>query len=225
MSLSPYFSTNVIIKIPESGYYFLTKKCFAHGILPILTRNAYPRPLQTSKGEYRNQKTSCLLYGKAHGTLVHSTVEQIIKHVQITTYIDPCVYKIFDFLNEVMWTPYLSEFIVYDENTNVATAIDLIVYDINRNFIAIEIKTGYENEDYTKDSGCMSGNFYGIPDNYLNRHKIQLLTGVYLFEKNGHQFSIKDCYIIRTCPKKGCVNVYQVERNAYIMNAIAVTFS
>jgi hypothetical protein len=99
-------------------------------------------------------KSTCKLNGAAHGTKVHKQIFKITNGIAkgkkirpLLRGLDPCTKRIVKVLIDKQWIPISSELMIYDENWRVATAIDLIVLSLSDNkIIAIETKTGYEDE-------------------------------------------------------------------------------
>ncbi len=153
-------------------------------------------------------KRSCELYGKDHGLLVHSQIELFIENnfilLNAPNYIDKCTERILNVFEEMNWLPICSEFMIFDEDLKVATSIDVLVFDTkNQKLILIELKTGYECENY----GPLPNDeyFHGkvmkcVKNCPYNRHAIQVLYMKLILEKK-YDTVIDDCFIILTRSK------------------------
>lgn len=165
---------------------------------------------------------SCPTYGSMHGTIVHSEmahcVEAISKPERMIQELidkvpspDPCTIRILETLRLKGWIPLGSELPIWDSTMNIATAIDLVAMDIHeQELIVIELKTGYENEEYMEIDGdplmlypCDS--LRDCPD---NRHQMQLMTTLLILKK-GYDIDVDAAYVVNTCSKRRGANVIE----------------
>jgi hypothetical protein len=165
-------------------------------------------------------KTPCSKSGSNHGTMVHNQIDRLTRvmnrqgnfdyYLKQKEEVDHCVISFVDLCIKKGWFPLASEFIIYDEDIDVATAIDLLVVDILRwKLIMIEIKTGYEDEEYglhpndTKFSRVITD----LTNCPLNRHLLQLVT-MDMMLRVKYDVIVDELYIIRMCPRLGIIEEY-----------------
>jgi len=113
---------------------------------PVRVRHA---PLTTAEG--------LVLTGRQHGSIVHKQLEQFVdvygsfsKHKGLLNSFrdvvptpDPCVFAIMNYCGAMRWIPLASEYTVYCPELQIATAADLLVYELeSKRLILLEIKTG-----------------------------------------------------------------------------------
>ena len=167
---------------------------------------------------------SCKGFGRLeHGSLVHEEIERWIKTGE-QKYTDNCTAAFFDFLAKNNLRPYLSEHIVFNQTTKLATSIDAIVVDNNTNtLVALEIKTGYDVKTYRSSSYKMKDEFGFMDDSIYNQHKLQLLTGTWLLGFSHPSIHIGQFYIIQICHDFTVVP-HQVRKDNETMSAIASFF-
>ncbi len=187
-------------------------------------------PWKRSKEEVKNRKTksvyapskirrTCLTYGAKHGTEVHRQVSHYVdlrsrdsdrRGDAVEAFLerfpepDPCTVRILKFLAKKSWDPIASEFQVWDKKMRTATAIDLVVVDVARcKLIAIEVKTGYENEEYSQhpSDGNMAFPLDNVPNCPMWRHQLQIMAGVGMISGN-YGLKIDEFYVLRACSKK-----------------------
>lgn len=168
----------------------------------------------------KNMKSKCNTHGKAHGSLVHSQFEKITNMINkrnVEAYAkenvqaDPCVKSFINYCIARKWMPLRSEFLIFDHDLMICTAIDMLAVDmITWELILIEFKTGYENEEY-----CMHVNdtklqppLNGIVNCPLNRHLLQVMLMQLILRKN-YGVDIRSAYIVRICPKLEVLEVYE----------------
>jgi hypothetical protein len=169
---------------------------------------------------YHKIKRTCLTYGKDHGIIVHREIEECVKkiissgEIEISNHIDPCTQRIISFLCMKLWIPVASEFYIWDKKNNIGTSVDLLIYDLKGNgkLSIIELKTGYENEEY--DS--LEEDEYLISElNFLrncpqNRHLIQLLFNMVILEKNYNIHNLEG-YVVKVCSKRRGIEVFSID--------------
>lgn len=163
----------------------------------------------------------CSKTGAEHGTMVHNQFEKITKimtqsgrfdyYQKQNEDLDPCVESFIDTCIAKKWFPLRSEFIVYDEDLKIATAIDLILVDIvNWKLIVIEFKTGFEYEEYGIHPNDVKFDepLDDLTNCPLNRHFLQLVTMLIILEKK-YDTKIQEGYVVRMCPKAGIIELYE----------------
>jgi len=130
-----------------------------------------------------NARRSCPNWGNKHGIRVHSEIAKFSHNIanlrkvirKNSKKLDPCSERIIKFLFIKKWIPIISELPVGKQG--LATAVDLIVVDKNTGeLIAIELKTGYENENYGPVPGDLPLSFGSLRDCPRHRHELQLAS-------------------------------------------------
>lgn len=96
-----------------------------------------------------------------HGTRVHHECQQACGHVltgrPFRRQVDPCVAALLHWMYRERKVPIRSEWPIYDEHMGVATAVDLVLYDLKRHNICLaEIKTGSPRSTRSSSSLSMS---------------------------------------------------------------------
>lgn len=124
---------------------------------------------------------SCTTWGERHGTRVHAEVAAACSALANLRTIfktkrkrDPCTERLLKFLSKRGWVPVAAELPVGRDG--LATAVDLLVVDAERgDLIAIELKTGYENEEYEakRSDAPLPMGFRDCP---RDRHELQLAS-------------------------------------------------
>lgn len=168
-----------------------------------------------------HKENPCSKFGAQHGTMVHNQFERITamltsnagfeKYEKMSEDIDNCTSSFIDICISRRWFPVKSEFIVYDEDLKIATAIDMLLVDVTTwKLIAVEFKTGYEGEEYTMHPNDVN---FGSPLSSLtncplNRHFLQLMTMTIILEKK-YQTKVDESYVVRMCPKLGVIEIFE----------------
>lgn len=171
-----------------------------------------------------DMKSKCKTHGAKHGTRVHKQVYKITsgmaqgkKIKPLLRALDACTIRIFNFFVKKGWFPVASELMIWDETWMVATAIDIIVYDIaNKRLIAIETKTGYEDEEYMQhpiDTPMRAplGSIINCP---YNRHCMQLLCNLQTLSAK-YNYKVDAAYIMRSCPRTSMIYLYDLPKWAH----------
>ena len=153
-------------------------------------------------------KRTCKTWGSIHGKKVHKQISKIIgkitsgKSIKLNSNLDPCTLRILNLFCIKSWIPFVTEFQIFDESSSVATAIDFCVFDTEKSkIILIELKTGYETQEYgelPEDEYMKHINIKNCP---LNRHMLQLLWMQLVLEKR-YGLKVDESMILRTCPKQ-----------------------
>lgn len=182
---------------------------------------AKKRPPLIKQSHYipsKGMKSDCKTYGHLHGTKVHSQINKFVqrlkagKPLRISSYLDPCTIRIIRLLNHKRWIPFSSEFAIYDEDSKVATAIDILVFDIRKNeMIMLELKTGYETEEYGELEEDERMDMINIKNSPRNRHSLQLLWMVLILKKK-YDIKIDDALILRILPKQKVAMLLPLEK-------------
>ena len=170
-----------------------------------------------------NEKMACKVSrALEHGSLVHEEIERWIKTGE-QRYTDNCTAAFFDFMAKNSLRPYLSEHIVFNQITKLATSIDAIVIDPSNTLIALEIKTGYDVKTYRDSSHKMKDEFMFMDDSVYNQHKLQLLTGTWLLGLSHPRIVIGSFFIVQICHDFTVVP-HEVQKDDKTMTAIAHFF-
>jgi hypothetical protein len=186
------------------------------------TRSEVIRRKNHAPYELQKKMRSCPTYGSMHGTIVHSEIAHCIDAIRKPERMihelidkvpspDPCTIRILEILKLKGWIPLESEVPIWDSDMKIATAIDLVAMDVlAQELIIIELKTGYENEEYMEIDGdpfmlypCES--LRDCPD---NRHQLQLMMTL-LILKVGYNIDIDTAYVVNTCSKRRGANVIE----------------
>lgn len=135
--------------------------------------------------------------GKHHGTKVHQDFERMVKVIRgqlqrkngnyTIGQVDPCAYRMFTALINRKIIPLYAEYVIFDEYSGLATAIDCLAWDVTNNeAIAIEIKTGHASQ-YDYAAVCGKSHFRQphefIADSPLNRAATQLLMSLLIIAR------------------------------------------
>lgn len=181
-----------------------------------LKRQRNDAKIRSSTKFYQNKKgmaIGCKTYGSSHGELVHKelelfssylskrkTAEQLQNSLQDP---DPCTARIVNMLEKEHFFPVASEFMIWEKNWRVATAIDMIAYNYKQDkMVLLEFKTGYENEEYGPhhSDSVLPKPFSDLINCPQIRHQLQLFAMVQMLLHN-YDIHADSYYIIRACPK------------------------
>ena len=216
-----------------------TKKLLYSGLTTRLKSILYPeleenpflkKSTEQRKSKYYTSKKkikNCLAYGKEHGTLVHSQLEYFVKkkkeNPNITIYdvietVDECTLRIISLCEKKEWSFVDSEFMIYDEQSRVATAIDLLVYHKKTDkLILIELKSGYTSEVYGfhKNDSKFIAPFDNITNCPKNRHMLQLMAMREILARK-YKIKVDESYILRVMPdSKNTISLIPLEEWCY----------
>lgn len=161
--------------------------------------------------------------GKDHGTRVHKDVERLTRAIYAkldkkngtptVAGVDPCAYWIVCALVKRGIVPRVSEFSIFDECTGLATAIDILAWDIAAGTsVAVEVKTGHNNQT---NYSSVRGNAHFrppmeiVPDSALNRAATQLLMSVLIIARR-YDVQIDRAIILRPLSGKNEVQLYEM---------------
>ncbi|MGY8989825.1 MAG: hypothetical protein ACKVJA_06165 [Flavobacteriales bacterium] len=88
-----------------------------------------------------------------------------------------------------------TQYKIFDMDTNIATAIDVIVSDKEGKCCLLEIKTGFDSY-HTKSTHFLESPLENIPNHALNQHFLQLLCCSVILEKHYQMNCIERCFVI-----------------------------
>lgn len=228
------------------------KKVTYRGLVPVLKEKFYPEVEEDPrKNKNKRQKTQhekyipkmkseCEKSSKEHGDLVHNQVQQYVSLLKkrssletikdVVADFDKCSNRVIALLHQKGWTPVFSEYPLFFDDVGVATKADLIVYEKSTGkLILIELKNGYEDEEY----GPVEGDkIYDMPsfeirDCPKNRHFLQLMCTGMMMDKTFHANPDKS-YIVRCRPKMRDIECIEApkwiksrELKAYLMHVFS----
>ena len=191
-----------------------------HFLWPFQNEGPKRQPL-INKSHYipsKGLKSECKTNGSHHGTKVHSQIKKFVdrlttsKNLRISSSLDPCTLRILRLFLQKRWIPFASELAIYDEPSKIATAIDVLVFDmIKHELVIIELKTGYEGEEYgplEEDERMDRINVKNCPK---SRHELQLLWMILILKKN-YDISVDNAFILRVCPKQKIAMLLSLEK-------------
>lgn len=210
--------------LPGYGFKRVGTQKFFTGLIPRLKHNLWPwndcdpkkkkkkrvsSDVKSKYFDYSKDMRSCYTYGDVHGSTITEELQKCVTAINEETDVnlrtaDPCTARILDILKYSKFVPVAAELLVWNNDENVATGLDLLVIDIKReNVVAIEIKTGYETEEYSyvDDDYPLLYPFGWLRDCPEHRHLLQLAATIFLLE-NGHGEKIDKAYIMRLCSKQ-----------------------
>lgn len=189
-----------VIRVDDVGFLIDGKDIYK-GILPFLFG---PKKTEDDYFAYLSKKRKrssyvpstmkkdrrCMLHGKDHGSIVHANcstfVNSLVNHLPIKLpMMDPCAYALLNYLKERQWLPLMNEYMIWNEDREVATAIDMIALDLEQDeSVLIELKTGYEDSAYEpqKSDPHFTYPFEEFRDCNLNRHVLQILGASFILQ-------------------------------------------
>lgn len=198
------------------GYRYVVDERRCRGLLGRLaeaTGWSECNPMKRSPAERRRRRSvvrrgdrSCPTWGAVHGSKVHREVEYACRKIANLKTIDrkkyrkfdPCTLRTLSFLSSRRLVPVATEIPVGREG--IATAVDLVaVDDVSGELVAIELKTGCEDEEY----GPVRGDKplpLGLVDCPRDKHDLQLAATIALMPVRPHRGMI-----VRPCSKEGGV--------------------
>lgn len=226
------FRKAYLVSGPRSRYYPGLTKTLRAIFYPDTSDDPIERTARNKElgGRAKNSyvpsgmKTPCSLFGKAHGSLVHSQFEMVTECIKQSKSfesidklfpdgMDPCVAGFIEYCKRREWFPLRSEFMIYHEQYNVATGIDMLLLDtVNWKLISAEFKTGYEGEEYEEhDNDTMLKPPLDMIINCpKNRHFLQSIVP-YLILKEKYGVILDEMYTVRLCPKMDIIETYTLE--------------
>lgn len=156
------------------------------GLTSQLREVFHPMPMAVSTG-------GAATGGSARGMEVDKEIEALVNHGKLPTsdtLLDYTV-KTLQHLHKNGLQPFACQFLVYDGALGIATPLDILC--INRrltradcvegsNVVIVELKTGFENNNYHKSQGYMvspavpNSRLRELPDSQYMRHQLQLFV-------------------------------------------------
>lgn len=146
--------------------------------------------------------------GKRGGTLVHEQLENFVENAKGGLEIknlDPRVRKIIMETISRGWIIIDSEYCVGDKDLRLGTGIDLLCARRDGGMIVIEIKTGFDNVQYSGPMKMRMKKPFNMMDvSPWSQHQLQLLTTVCLFEKmTSLKVSLAEVWVVGTPNSQG----------------------
>jgi len=190
-------------RVQHSGRYFYYyppsggRPAILSGLLPALAAAFWPRASEygakASKKLTAGPKARGIAKsagGSIRGSEVHGQIDDFVhlsvdlfkkKHARVHPYLKRLVKNVFYPRN---WTPVESEFKLFDEETGIGTAVDVVCVDERGVLHALEIKTGYET-NWNVAEGAMEGPFSNLlSDSPRDRAAVQVLFELILIAKH-----------------------------------------
>lgn len=183
-------------------------------MLASLSKSERP-PAEAAMPSRMQKHPACKLHTAAHGKIVHTELGRITDivnrqgrtreallealHVELPRP-DPCTLAFASCLLRQRWFPLTAEFKVWIAELRLATAIDLIAYDLcDHVLVVIELKNYNLRELYGPASTdrMLPPPFDDMANCHLNRHLIQLLTTRLLLER-GYGGMRGNTYVVMT---------------------------
>lgn len=169
--------------------------------------------------------------GNTHGTIVHTELDRMVKCYTMDKYNknmmnffgsvcdevdaphmpDFCVIRILDKLVTLGFVPIASEFPIFDEQSGIATQIDLICIDAKTFEICVfELKSGGTNPDdfiSPTTKKMMRGALADCPDTPYNRAAIQLIISCIILQQR-YDIFVDRGYVMHVCGPAKAANLY-----------------
>jgi hypothetical protein len=160
----------------------------------------------------------------AHGNVVDQQVSAYVKLGQYEfirqrgSTVDPCTLAVIDLIRKQKWTPLLSQYVLYDEETRVKTHLDVLAQDEQQQLVLLELKaTVHGNHDSycTADSSCPLQLVDGssLPNSYYSRNMIQLVMMLKMMHLR-YGFLVRRGYVIRV----GGGNLYSYPMDSTVLS-------
>ena len=131
----------------------------------------------------RRQDLAKAVRGLAEHTLGLGT------HINIIESTHPHCLKIREVLIGYNLKPVYSHLVVGCCDLRLATCLDLLCRDITGNLVVVLLKYGYDDYYDVQNQGHMKAPFDDVPSSFLNRHLVELLVAIWLFNHSNHIFS------------------------------------
>lgn len=188
-----------------------------HRLHDLFYPNTEEDPFKRNKEDMKRRrvrgaflKKVCGTSGSQHGSKVHDQIRKFtasfIKRktkIKLPARLDQCTIRILMAFVKEKWIPVISERAIFNEDWGVATAIDLVVYEMkSRSLTLIELKTGYENEVYGELSSDdrMKSPLNTVVNCPLNRHLLQVMA-MLLMIRNKYGMCMDRAKILRSCAR------------------------
>jgi len=176
----------------------------------------------------QKEKKRGRFYGRIKGEEVHEELQDFIE-LDKKTFLKkhPVIHeftkRILLFIRQQNWIPFISEFMVFDEDIRVGTAIDLVCLDIaTGKVIFLEFKTGYEGY-FDRYTSYMRKSLSKLTNSPSNQAHIQLITSVLITMKS-HRITVDEfeMYVIRV--DNTCLSPHKVS-NDYLSSKAKKIYS
>ena len=201
----------------KAGHYrgfVVDNKHYYRGITQQLKVILGQIPLFTkTRGEKNDRNGS----GLSRGVHVHQTIQNFIcnNSIQTSLGLDPMAIAIINHCTNILKLSILSsEVPVFCEKIHRASSVDLVAFDDTlKEYILLEIKTGYGSEDnYSHSHGCMKRPFSNLKKTHQNAHQIQLLITYVLFTKTFPNLpvNLNRCRVVRVHGENNGVSSYVI---------------
>ncbi len=174
---------------------------------------------RTKTRYYRGKRpaSACASYGVVHGECVHRQVHLFVRYIllgasKLDAYLeaiggddalDPCTLRMLQLCVRNQWLPVASETALWDQQSRIATALDLLVVDVCEDkILLIEMKTGYESEEYTAHptDPPMRAPMHQLPDCPFWRHQLQLWATQLILARSYH-LCVDQAWIVLILPR------------------------
>lgn len=175
-----------------------------------------------SKKKSKCTKKNRFFNNRQNGTRIHHELGLLSRgerHVKSTHCVVKRTWKYF--IEELKWIPITSEYKVWDSERKATTAIDLLFYCPKRKkMIAVEIKTGYDTNEYCSTHGTLQKYGFVIEKSIAHGHQLQIAYSCMMLERShpGLFIGNADMFVARIpmtyTPKKPVV-LYPVESSVY----------
>lgn len=199
--------------IHETIFFCSKSRCFKRkksdteikvkGLLPVLKKSCWSN-YEYTPSEYKTKKTGIWnsSEGIARGTRVHKEIEVVVNRgweeakLFFGEKLHPFTTKAIIAMREWKWQPIISEMIAYDPFMDVATKIDLICLDKNKDIVLVEWKCGMDNY-ISRGNAPMQGPLGKYYSNSpLHQAYVQLLF-TKMFVEKGYGVFPKKSYVIQ----------------------------
>lgn len=156
---------------------------------PIVENLYRPRAMVSTKHE------SCKLSSMKHGKIVHRELEQFVDsyvHGESDALLekrlprpDPCTVALVHSIYMLQLQPIAAEFKIWDDDLQIATAIDLLAVLPDGRLAVFEVKNGYEYQVYDEldDDPKLAAPFDDTVDCPKSRHLLQLLMTMMILKR------------------------------------------
>lgn len=138
------------------------------------------------------------------GTMLHETIERHLNDEKPspTPEIREDWNMYLDYRRTTNWTPYRTEFLIWDSQSRVCGSIDALVRNQDGTFAIIDWKRSkHDLSPNAKNWGRFgSGPFARIPDRQFHRYSLQLSAYRCILEKR-YGFKIASCFLVQMHPE------------------------
>ncbi len=195
------------------------EETYVKGLLPALKRMFWPT-YQYNEPSYKNTKNTGLKsqkHGIYRGDLVHTQIELYVNKgglpILDSLYGDEGIHEFtvraLLALREWKLRPVVSELLVYDARSNVATKADLLCLNSKGELVLIEWKCGMDNYFFAAND-TMRGPLENVYSNCpSNQAYIQLMFTKILLERS-YDLKIRRSYVVQI--KKGTIDPFSLPK-------------